>query len=96
MARHSKIVLKSAGVRALLTGPEVRRMLEAKAQAIADAAGDGYEVERYGGFGSAGVISSTVGATRARATVRTATVEAMYREAGSDSRLLRSLSAGRG
>lgn len=78
-----RIVLNHAGVRELLRSPEVQRDLERRAQNIAAAAGEGMEV------------STERGATRARATVITATFEARYREA-TDRALTRAIDAGRG
>lgn len=57
-------------------------LLERKANAIRDAAGEGHEVETH------------VGRNRARATVRTATFRARYAEAQYQ-RLSRSIDAGR-
>lgn len=85
MAR-TRIVLNSAAVRALLTSPEIQRDLAERAQRIADAAGG-----EAAGFET----SSVVGSTRARASVITATAEAMVAEA-SHRTLTRALDAGRG
>lgn len=53
----TKIVLNSAGVRALLKSPEMQSFLSERAQAISDRAGDGYETDVF------------VGKTRANASV---------------------------
>lgn len=77
-----KVVINRAGVRQLLQSPEVRADLERRANAIAAAAGDGMEAD------------SAVGPTRARASVRTATHDAVVAEA-TDRTLTRALDAGR-
>lgn len=82
MASNVKVKLNRRGVAALLKSPEVRADLEARARRIAASAGPGMEA------------SATVGATRARASVRTTTIEAMLAEAR-DRRLSASLGAGR-
>lgn len=82
MAKKIRIVMNSAGVDALLKSSEVQDDLERRARAIADAAGEGMEVD------------VRVGQTRARASVRTATYEAMLAEA-QDKVLTRALDAGR-
>lgn len=69
-------------MKGLLRSPEVRADLEARARRIAAAAGPGMEVD------------VEVGAKRARASVRTATYEAMRAEA-TDRALSRALDAGR-
>lgn len=77
-----KIELNREAVRQLLTGPEITADLEDRAHRIAEAAGDGFEA------------SSTVGTTRARASVITATREAIAAEA-TNHVLLSALDAGR-
>lgn len=77
-----RIVLNSRGVRALLRHPNVRADLERRARAIAAVAGDGMEA------------TAVAGRTRARASVITATPDAMRAEAR-DRRLTRSIDAGR-
>lgn len=76
-------MLNHAGVAELLKGPEIQADLTARGQRIADAAGDGVEVE-----------VPFVGQNRARVTVRTATFEAMVNEA-EDRTLTRAIDAGR-
>lgn len=78
----SKLELNSAGVRELLRSGAVQGDLTRRARAIAAAAGPGFEVD------------SRVGPNRARASVRTATFEAMYAEATRRT-LTRALGAGR-
>jgi hypothetical protein len=82
MAGNVRIELNKDGVAKLLKSPEVQADLKRRGEAIAAAAGDGFEAE------------SAVGATRARVVVRTATPAAMEREA-IDRTLIRSLDAGR-
>ena len=81
----SQVVIKlnSAGIRQLLKSPEMAAELERRAQAIADAAGDGHRVE----------VSETP--TRARAVVITDSTEARIAEA-KDRTLTRAIDAGRG
>lgn len=81
MARP-RVQLHRNAVRALLKSDEVREDLERRADAIAEAAGDGYERD------------SEIGPNRARASVRTVTLDAARAEAR-DRRLLRALDAGR-
>lgn len=69
MAQRIRVQLNRAGVRELLRSSEVRADLERRASAIARAAGDGMETD------------SEVGPNRARASVRTATSEAVKAEA---------------
>ncbi len=69
MARHGKIVLVSGAVPRLLKSPEIAADLAARARRIAAAAGPGHEVE------------VTTGATRARATIHTDTIDAIVSEA---------------
>ena len=61
----TKIVLNSAGVRAMLQSPEMQAMLSERAQAIAERAGNGYETDVF------------VGKTRANASVFASTEDAM-------------------
>lgn len=82
MVASVRIELNRDGVRELLRSQEVRDDLVRRARAIATAAGEGMEVD------------SQVGKHRARASVRTATDEAMRAEA-SDRALTRALDAGR-
>lgn len=82
MATGPKVKLNSQGVRALLRSTEVRNDLERRARRIAAAAGDGMEAE------------SSIGRNRARASVWTATIEAMRAEAD-EMALTRALDAGR-
>lgn len=77
-----KVTLNRSGIRALLRSTEVENDLRRRAERIAAAAGDGMEAD------------SSIGANRARASVRTATFEAMRAEA--DGRALSAaLDAGR-
>jgi hypothetical protein len=78
-----KIELNAAGVRALLQSGEVQADLHSRAQRIAGAAGEGMEVE------------SSVGRSRARATVRTESTDARVAEATGRS-LTNAIDAGRG
>lgn len=84
MAGSVRIEMNPAGIRELLKSPEVQNDLGSRADRIGAAAGGepDYEVE---------VI---VGATRARASIRTASFEAMRAEAN-DRTLLSALDAGR-
>jgi hypothetical protein len=77
-----RVELNSDGVRAILHSAEVEADLAARAERIAAAAGDGFEA------------SSQIGATRARASVITATFEARYAEAH-DRALTTAIDAGR-
>jgi len=83
VAEQIRIEVNSAGIQAILKSEEVQSLLEAKAQRIAAAAGDGFEV------------SSRIGATRARASVITATRAARKAEAV-DRVLTAAIDAGRG
>jgi hypothetical protein len=83
VAEQIRIEVNSAGIQALLKSEEVQALLEAKGQRIAAAAGDGFEV------------SSRIGATRARASVITATRAARKAEAV-DRALTSAIDAGRG
>jgi hypothetical protein len=78
----NQVKLNRAGLRDLLRSPEVRRDLERRARQIATAAGPGFESD------------SEIGRNRARASVWTATLEAMVAEA-TDRALTRSIDAGR-
>ena len=82
MAKDVRVKLNSSGVRALLKSEPVQRDLRSRAQRIAAAAGPGMEVEE------------SVGASRARAAVVTATFEAKAAEARSGA-LTSALGAGR-
>lgn len=82
MARPVRVVLNRKGVRELLRSQQVLADLEARAQRIANAAGEGMEAE------------AEIGRNRARASVHTATPEAVRAEAESRA-LTRSLDAGR-
>lgn len=77
-----RIKLNRRAMAALLKGPEVQAELKRHADPIAEAAGQGTEVDVH------------VGKTRARATVRTATFEARKAEATTRA-LTRALDAGR-
>ena len=82
MAARVRVKLNSAGVRRLLQSPEVLADLVRRAESIAAAAGPGMEVD------------SEIGPTRARASVRTATPEAVEAEAESRA-LTRAIDGGR-
>lgn len=77
-----RIELNHAAVVGLLKSPEVLADLERRGKSIAEAAGEGYEIQTF------------VGATRARVTVRTETFAAREREATQRS-LTRAIDAGR-
>jgi hypothetical protein len=77
-----KVKLNNAGVRALLTSPEVVADLKRRAEAIAAAAGPGMEVDE------------AIGPKRARVSVRTATFEAIIAES-KDRDLTSAIDAGR-
>ena len=77
-----RVRLNSHGVRELLRSGDVLADLTGRATAIASAAGEGYEAD------------SAVGRTRARASVRTATPEAVRAESR-DKTLTRAIGAGR-
>ena len=83
MAEKIRIEINSAGIQALLKSSEVQELLKAKADRIAAAAGEGMEV------------TSRIGATRARASVVTATRAARKAEA-EDRALTTAIDAGRG
>ncbi len=83
MASQVRIEVNSAGIQALLKSEEVQALLKAKAERIAAAAGEGMEA------------SSRIGATRARASVITATSAARRAEAV-DRALTAAIDAGRG
>lgn len=82
MAGTVRVVLNSAGVRALLRSEAVRADLERRAKAIAEAAGEGF------------VAESRITGLRARASVRTDTADARAAEA-TDRALTRAIDAGR-
>lgn len=82
MSLLTGIVINHDAIHELLTGPEIQADLQARAERIAAAAGDGHEVE----------VSN--GKNRARRTVRTATTEARIAEA-TDQTLTRAIDAGR-
>lgn len=77
-----KVVLVPGAVGRLLRSKEVLADLQARGERIAATAGDGFAAEPF------------IGRTRARVTVRTATPQAMEREAR-DRTLTRALDAGR-
>lgn len=77
-----RIVLNRRGVRDILRSREVADDLRRRAERIAAAAGPGHEVE------------VAIGRNRARASVRTATIDAMVAE-GTSRTLTRALDAGR-
>lgn len=77
-----RIELNSAGVRSLLRSSEVLADLRERAERIAASAGPGMKV------------SAQAGSNRARASVVTATFEAMHREA-TERALTRAVDAGR-
>lgn len=77
-----RVKLNSAGVRELLRSSGVQTDLQRRARAIAAAAGDGFEVD------------TQVGSVRARASVRSATLDAHVAEA-TDRALTRAIDAGR-
>ena len=77
-----RVVVNTAGVRALLQSKEVQDDLLARAQRIAEAAGEGV------------VAEVSVGKNRARANVYTSTIEAMEAEASGNA-LTRAVDAGR-
>lgn len=64
-----RVVLKTEGVRELLRSPDMLAVCVGHANKIAARAGEGFEVD------------SMIGRNRARATVGTATVPAMIRQA---------------
>lgn len=80
--RNFRLRLNRSGVREILRSESVRADLLARAERIAAAAGDGF------------VAESSVGATRARASVRTDTSEARLAESN-DRALTRAIDAGR-
>lgn len=83
MASKVRIEMNPAGFQEILKSAGVQADLERRAEAIANAAGDGMDVD------------VRVGRTRARASVRTGTPEAMRAEAR-DKTLTRAIDAGRG
>lgn len=84
VARFGKVVLIPGAATKLLKSPEVLADLERRANAIAAAAGGSPDYE----------VDSRLGAERARASVVTATAEAMRDEATSRT-LTRAIDAGR-
>lgn len=78
-----RVEVSSAGIQAVLKSAEVQADLEARANRIAAAAGDGFEA------------GSRIGKTRARASVITASRKARLAEA-EDRALTKALDAGRG
>jgi hypothetical protein len=82
VATKVRIEMNSAGFRALLRSQPVLDDLARRADAIAAAAGEGFEAD------------ARVGANRARASVRTATAEARRAEAV-DKALTSAIDAGR-
>lgn len=82
MAARIRIEMNRKGVAELLKSAEVQADLTRRAEAIATAAGPGMEVD------------SRVGKTRARASVRTDTFEAIKAEA-TDKVLTKAIDAGR-
>lgn len=82
-SKVTKIEFNSAAFAALLQSPPVRADIERRANAIAQAAGEGVGVR------------VTTGRTRVRATVMTETYEARAREA-TDKTLTSAIGAGRG
>ena len=84
MAEKVRLEINSEGIQAVLKSPEVQELLRSKAERIAAAAGgDGFEVD------------ARVGATRARASVVTASKAARKAEA-EDRALTKAIDAGRG
>lgn len=65
MSKKMKVVLNSAGVRAMLQSPEMQALLSERAFEIAQRAGAGYETDVF------------VGKTRANASVFATTEEAL-------------------
>jgi hypothetical protein len=84
MASTVRIEITPGAITALLKGPEVQADLRARVERIAAAAGDSEDYE----------VDTRVGATRARASVRTASYAAMRDEAKNRT-LTRALDAGR-
>lgn len=82
MAQIVRIVHKNEGYRALLTDPAVQADIQARAQRVANAAGEGYEMK------------ASVPRRRARAAVIAVTHEAR-RDNSANNTLIRSLDAGR-
>ena len=78
-----RVVMNSAGARAVLTSGPVQAFLKARADRIAASAGPGM------------VASASSGRSRARAVVVTTTPQAMRGEA-KDRRLTRAIDSGRG
>ncbi len=82
MPSNIRVEMNRRGVTELLKSAEVQADLERRAKAIAEAAGPGMEVD------------VRVGKTRARASVRTETFEAILSEA-TDKTLTKAIDAGR-
>lgn len=82
-ATVTRVVMNRAGAAALLKSPGVLADLQRRANAIAGAAGEGFEAD------------ARIGAARARASVHTASTEARVAEA-TDRALTRAIDAGRG
>ena len=61
MAKKTKIVLNSAGVREMLKSPEMKALLSERAHTIAGRAGTGYETDVFTGRNraNASVFAST-------------------------------------
>lgn len=86
MAGTVRIELDSAGIADLLVGPEVAADMKRRADNVADAAGDGFEVTEFEGkYG---------GSPRAMASVKAKTREAKVAEATGKA-LTRAIDAGR-
>ena len=85
-----RVELNSAGIKALLSSPEVQADLLRRAEAIAAAAGGAPNFEA-----SVRVVGGSSKAGRAYGTVRTATFEGQAAEA-TDRALTRAIDAGRG
>jgi hypothetical protein len=83
MAANVRIVLNSPGIRQLLRSDEVEADLKRRADAVAQAAGDGH------------AASSAKGSNRARASVVTETFDAIRSESENHT-LTAALDAGRG
>lgn len=86
MAAKVRIELDSAGIRDLLTGAEVAADMKRRADAIADAAGPGFEASEF--------VGKYGGSPRAIAKVKAVTIEAKRAEA-TDKSLTRAIDAGR-
>jgi hypothetical protein len=86
MAGTVRIELDSAGIQELLTGSDVAADMKRRAEAVADRAGEGFEVAEY--------EARYGGSPRAVAVVRAGTTEARRAEATSKA-LTRAIDAGR-